>query len=150
MTRTDSHSNDDPGVSSPNVAVQLEDPRSVEAAGQRVAEVLSDRSVTTILVGEDVRDLLLGHVVARELDARLVYAFDDSGLVSASGVIERDARVAFIGTAIAATPPVRTVIALLERTGAELRAVVTLEGTFRSDVPMDPGRLIALNSPSGT
>jgi hypothetical protein len=127
-------------------AVRFERPDTAEAAGRRLAAELTGLNVDVVLVGEDVRDLVLGHVVARELGAALVYVFDDGGLLQASTLIAAGSAVTFVGVSVAESFPVRAALSLLDRHGADLRAVATVEAHEHPDLPLAPARLISLSS----
>jgi orotate phosphoribosyltransferase len=62
----------------------LLDPPGVEALGKMLAERLRDVEANTVMVWDNVEDLVLGFVVARELECRLVRVYNDGGLLGCS------------------------------------------------------------------
>lgn len=88
-----------------------------------------------VLVREDLRDLVLGQVVARELDAALVPTFDEEGLLRAAGDIAAGASVALVGHGARDPATVRSAAALAERYGARLTLTV---GATADGVPTAP------------
>lgn len=58
------------------------EPVEIEASGQRIAAALAGRGLQGIVVWDTLRDVLLGHVVARELGTLLSIATVDEGLIS--------------------------------------------------------------------
>lgn len=131
------------------LAIHLERPDTTEAVGRLLAAELAPLEVGAVLVGEDVRDLVLGHVVARELGAVLIYAFDDGGLLQASTPIAAGSAVALVGVSIEETLPVRAASSLLDRHGAHLRAVGTVEAHSRPDLPLAQNQLVSLKARTG-
>lgn len=100
--------------------LDVSDPAATEALGRSLAARLCSDEVDVVLVENEVPSLVLGHVVARELGVRLVFAFDDGGLLDASSPIPSGSRVVLLNEGDATSSAVRSVVSWLERKGAVL------------------------------
>lgn len=65
----------------------LQTPAVAEILGKELANVMADSAPDTVLVWDQVESAVLGHVVARELGADLIYAFSIEGSLGLSGVL---------------------------------------------------------------
>ena len=102
------------------------DPAGVETLGQRLAKQLLPLQVNAVLVWEDIEDLVLAHVVARELGVAVVRAFDDGGLVRSEGVIEPGNNVVVLSDTFRDGTVVRALGSLIELHKAHLVAFASL------------------------
>jgi orotate phosphoribosyltransferase len=106
----------------------LPDPAGAEALGVALAERLADAGATVVVVWEEVEDLVLGFVVARQLGCRLVWAYDDGGLVSSSSPLAQGEVAVLVTDQARDVAAVRAVRALLESRGGTLARVGALVG----------------------
>jgi len=114
------------------------DPAGADRLGSLLAEKARAASPNVVVVGEGANDLVLGFVVARELDLPLVRVLNLEGLVGASGDLPRQPRAAFVADRVHKREFVTAVHNLLERDGGELAAVASL---VVSNVPLPVDRL---------
>ena len=104
----------------------LADPAGAEELGGRLAALAGELSPTVVVVWEDPEDVLLGHIVGRELDLPVVRAYDADGLVGSSAGMPDAARGILVGDAVRDGSAVRAVRALLEQRGGSLAGTVVL------------------------
>lgn len=107
----------------------LADPPGAEELASALARRLAGPRPTAIVVWEDPEDVVLGHVVARELGLSVVRAFDADGLVGQRGVLPEAARVALVSDAVRDPRVVLAVSQLVERAGGRLVATGVLVET---------------------
>jgi adenine/guanine phosphoribosyltransferase-like PRPP-binding protein len=103
----------------------LTDPAGVDALGVMLAERAREFAPDIVIVGEGAKDLLLGFVVARELDRPLVRCLNLEGLVGAVGDIPEGSRAIFVADKIRKSGFVYAVGNLMDREGGELVGVVS-------------------------
>ena len=70
----------------------LQSPAVAEALGRGLAASLTSAAPDTVVVWDQVESAVLGHVVARELRADLVYAFSVEGSLGISGTLAPGSR----------------------------------------------------------
>lgn len=116
----------------------MADPAGADQLGSLLAEEARPVGANVIVVGEGANDLVLGFVVARELDLPLVRVLNLEGLVGASGELPPRPRAAFVADRVHKREFVTAVHNLLERDGGELAAVASL---VVSNVPLPVDRL---------
>jgi hypothetical protein len=68
-------------------STSLQSPAVAEVLGRSLAASLSSAAPDTVVVWDQVESTVLGHVVARELQADLVYAFSVEGSLGISGAL---------------------------------------------------------------
>lgn len=107
----------------------LTDPAGVEELGRLLVDRLRAVAPTTIVVWEDPEDVVLGHVVARELGLPVVRAWDADGLVGHSAGLPETPRVVLVADAIRDARVVRAARAVTDREGGSLVATAVLVGT---------------------
>lgn len=105
------------------------DPQGAEELGRELAERLRDLDLSTIVVWRDVSDVVLAHIVARELRGRVALTFDAEGLVEHLGPIEPGARVAVVTGVVDDPLGLAAVVAYVERQQGEVLAVGALTGS---------------------
>lgn len=105
------------------------DPRGAEELGRALAEQLRDLDLSTIVVWRDVSDVVLAHIVARELHGRVALAFDAEGLVEHLGPIEPGARVAVVTGVLDDPLGLAAVVAYVQQQQGEVLAVGVLSGS---------------------
>jgi hypothetical protein len=74
----------------------LQSPAVAEALGRGLAASLTSASPDTVVVWDQVESAVLGHVVARELHADLVYAFSVEGSLGISGTLAPGSRAVVV------------------------------------------------------
>ena len=114
----------------------LSDAPGVDALGVMLAERALELDPDVIIVGEGAKDLLLGFVVARELNRPLVRCLDLEGLVGAVGEITEGARAVFVADKIRTSGFVYAVRNLVDREGGELLAVVSFVTADAPELPV--------------
>ncbi|MFJ4261999.1 hypothetical protein ACIPYU_06120 [Paenarthrobacter nicotinovorans] len=83
------------GTSSHEIT-SLQTPGVAEILGKELAKSLAPHNPDTVLVWDQVESAVLGHVVARELDADLIYAFSVEGSLGHSGELTEGARTVVV------------------------------------------------------
>jgi adenine/guanine phosphoribosyltransferase-like PRPP-binding protein len=83
------------GVTSHEIT-SLQTPGVAEILGKELAKILSPHKPDTVLVWDQVESAVLGHVVARELDADLIYAFSVEGSLGHSGELAPGTRTVVV------------------------------------------------------
>ncbi|CBT77350.1 MAG TPA: hypothetical protein DEX36_13175 [Glutamicibacter sp.] len=83
-----------PAEASKMTSVQA--PTVAELLGKELASALGSSPISTVVVWDQIESAVLGHVVARELDAELIYAFSVEGSLGLSAELRSDSRVALI------------------------------------------------------
>ncbi len=125
----------------------MADPAGAEELGGELAARLRDVAPDAIVVWEDAEDVVLGHVVARELGVPMVRAYDADGLIGTNGELPRQPRVALVADAIRDARVVRAASALAARDGGSLEATAVLVGTAALDgVAPEAGQVLALTT----
>lgn len=104
------------------------DPRGAEELGRELAERLRSLDLSTIAVWRDVSDVVLAHIVGRELRGRVALLYDDDGLVHHLGVIEPGDRVAVVTAVLDDLTGLEAVVAYVERHDAEVVVIGSLLG----------------------
>jgi adenine/guanine phosphoribosyltransferase-like PRPP-binding protein len=112
------------------------DPPGVDALGVMLAERAKTLDPDVVIVGEGVKDLLIGFVVARELKRQLVRCLDLEGLVGTVGDIPEGARVVFVADKIRSSGFVYALRSLVTREGGELLAVVSFVTAEAPELPV--------------
>lgn len=107
----------------------LVDPPGAEELASELARRLGDAGPTAVVIWEDPEDVVLGHVVARELGLTVVRAFDADGLVGQRGALPEASRVALVVDAVRDPRIVLAVSQLVERAGGRLVATGVLVET---------------------
>jgi hypothetical protein len=114
----------------------LSDPAAVDALGVMVAERARELEPDIVIVGEGAKDLLLGFVVARELDRPLVRCLNLEGLVGAVGDIPEGCKAIFVADKIRKSGFVYAVGNLVDREGGELVGVVSFISADAPEMPV--------------
>lgn len=123
----------------------LADPAGAEELACDLAQRLREAAPNAIVVWEDPEDVVLGHVVGRELGLPVVRAYDADGLVGHSAGLPTAPRIALVADAIRDPRVVRAARAMADREGGRLVATAVLVATpaLRS-VAAEAGTLIGL------
>jgi hypothetical protein len=120
----------------------LADPGGAEQLGAALAGRLRDAKPAAIVVWEDPEDVVLGHVVGRELGIPVVRAYDADGLVGRSPGLPEAARAALVADAIRDPRVVLAARAMLERERGSLIATAVLVRTPELDGLEDQAGLV--------
>lgn len=107
----------------------LADPAGAEELAVQLAELARDLAPTAILVWEDAEDVLLGHVVGRELSLPVVRAYDAEGLVAHTAGMPAGPRTVLVADAIREGTSVRAARALTEQRGGTFAGTVVIVET---------------------
>lgn len=102
------------------------DPAGVEELGRRLADKLRQIAVDAVLIWEDVEDLVLAHVVARELGVHVVRAFDADGLVMSVGRIDAGDNVVVLADTFRDATVLDALRSLVHSRAAAVAALATL------------------------
>lgn len=123
----------------------LVDPAGAEELARRLVGLVGELGPTAILVWEDPEDVLLGHVVGRELSLPVVRAFDADGLVGHSAGLPDRPHAVLVSDAIRDVTVVRAARGLVEQAGGSLVGTVVLVETAELRAAAeDAGRLRSL------
>lgn len=110
----------------------LLDPALVEQVGLALAALLGEQHVDNVMVWSPTDAVLLGHVVAREVGARLVRGLEVGGVLDIEGSLESDSRVAILDSG--SIRSVRQMIALIRNRDAVPVAVLAASANDDDDV----------------
>jgi hypothetical protein len=114
------------------------DPANTDRLGVLLAEKARPVGANIVVVGEGANDLVLGFIVARELELPLVRVLNLEGLVGAAGTLPSHPKGVFVADRVHKKEFVTAVRNLLDREGGELAAVASL---VVSNVPVPVSRL---------
>lgn len=114
----------------------LLDPAGAEALAGELARRVAERGATLVVIWEDVEDIVLGHVVARELGVPVLRAFNADGLVGHVGPLPGGARGILVTDSPRDPLASRALRALLERAGGTLLGVAALVDGGASEAPL--------------
>jgi adenine/guanine phosphoribosyltransferase-like PRPP-binding protein len=116
----------------PKVAIRppkysgLADPDGAEELGRELATRIRELAPAAIVIWEEPEDVVLGHVVGRELGVPVVRAFDADGLVGHSAGLPDAPQVVLVSDAIRDGRVVRAAQALAEQQGGRLIGTAVL------------------------
>lgn len=114
----------------------LSDPPGVETLGVKLAERARELNPDVVIVGEGAKDLLIGFVVARELERPLVRCLNMEGLIGTVGEIAEGTRAIFVADKIRKSAFVFAVRNLMDREGGELLGVVSFVTAAAPELPV--------------
>jgi adenine/guanine phosphoribosyltransferase-like PRPP-binding protein len=104
----------------------LADSDGAEELGRELAGRVRPLAPAAIVIWEEPEDVVLGHVVGRELGLPVVRAFDADGLVGHSAGLPADPRVVLVTDAVRDGRVVRAAQALAEQQGGALIGTAVL------------------------
>jgi hypothetical protein len=107
----------------------LADPPGAEQLGRRLAERARSFRPSVVLLWEDPPDIVLGHVVARELGAIAVRSYNAEGLVELADPLPSGSRVLLLTDAFREPGLGRAMRAIAERHGGSVVATAVLVDT---------------------
>lgn len=117
----------DPSTSAAAAAVPLHDPRRTERVGGALARQLGDRGVTAVVCWNSSEDIVLAHVVARELGVELRLADEAEGIVTLAAPLTPQDTVALVGESLEGRNAVGGLAGVVDHVGARVAAVATVE-----------------------
>lgn len=103
----------------------LNDPRRTERVGARLAERLADHRPTLVVCWDDSDDVVLAHVVARELGIELRLANEVEGIVALERPLPDGAVVALVAESLASRTAIGGLAGVVAHGGARVAAVAT-------------------------
>jgi adenine/guanine phosphoribosyltransferase-like PRPP-binding protein len=123
----------------------LADPDGAEELGRALASRVRELAPAAIVIWEEPEDVVLGHVVGRELGLPVVRAFDADGLVGHSSGLPASPRVVLVTDAVRDGRVVRAAQALAEQQGGGLiGTAVLIETAGLRQTGRAAGQVIAL------
>lgn len=103
----------------------LGDPRHTERVGTRLAERLRGQKVNVVVSWDANEDVVLAHIVARELGVGLRIAQEVEGIVTLEHPLPDDAVVALVAQDLTARTAVAGLSGVVHHAGARIAAVAT-------------------------
>jgi adenine/guanine phosphoribosyltransferase-like PRPP-binding protein len=123
----------------------LADPEGAETLGRELATRIRELGPAAVIIWEEPEDVVLGHVVGRELGLPVVRAFDADGLVGHSAGLPDAPRAVLVSDAIRDARVVRAAQALAEQQGGALvGTAVLIETAVLRETADAAGRIVAL------
>jgi adenine/guanine phosphoribosyltransferase-like PRPP-binding protein len=107
----------------------LADPRGAEQLGAQLAQLARELQPTLVLVWEDPRDVVLGHIVARELGVSCLRSFNQEGLVGLAGGLAPASRVLLVSDAFRDTRGVLAMASVVEARHSDVAGAAVLVET---------------------
>ncbi len=104
----------------------LVDPAGAEELGRALAEKVRSLNPTVILLWEDPEDIVLGHIIGRELGVPVVRSYDADGLVEHIGDLLPSSRVLLLADAFRDLGPIHAMQTLIERQGGIVVGIAVL------------------------
>jgi len=98
-------------------------PATVEDQGRRLADAMREQAPTVIVIWRSVESALLGHVVARELEADLTYVIDDLGVLSFEDPVSPHASVGLVSVDWTEAHGLAPLIRMVQAAGARIVGV---------------------------
>jgi len=119
-------------------ASSFHEPATVEAAGKALAARVSHLRPELVLTSDEWRDVLLGHVVARQLGARTTHVYDAQGTVELSGPLTPGVRCILVAPAFVQPNSVRAALGAVRHHRGEVVAVACVSTThvLEQEVPV--------------
>lgn len=93
----------------------LRDPQGAEQLGRELAASLQGFEPTAVLIWQVPYDVVLGFVVARELEVQAIRSYDLEGLVGFDGKFDDEGRLVVVGDIFREAEPVRAMHSLAEQ-----------------------------------
>ncbi|WP_086706857.1 hypothetical protein [Streptomyces antimycoticus] len=114
----------------------LQNPDVPEVLGAWLGAELHQFQPQTVVLWNDTAAAVFGHVVARVLGARVVYAFADQGVLTLDGDVHAGERVALVGYDWPERPGLDPLVRLVNNSGAVVAAVGSVLATQHAEVPV--------------
>lgn len=140
-----------PGSGRPAKYNGMADPAAAEELAGELARRLRAATPSAVVVWEDPEDVVLGHVVGRELGLPVVRAYDADGLVGHTAGLPAAPRIALVADAVRDPRVVLAARALADHEGGSLVATAVLMGTAELEsLGADAGVVVQLVEPVTT
>lgn len=115
-----------PSTSPAAATVPLHDPRRTERAGGALARQLGDRGLTAVVCWNSSEDIVLAHVVARELGVELRLADEAEGIITLAAPLTPQDTVVLVGESMEQRNAVGGLAGVVDHVGARVTAVATV------------------------
>jgi hypothetical protein len=109
------------------------DPVATDQIGRELAHRMKVLNPNVVCVWEEPTDMILGHVVARELGLRWVRCVNSDGLAAILGLLPRNPRAALVSSVALGIQTIRAIQNLVAVHGGALVGVGVLVGTEQLD-----------------
>lgn len=119
-------------------------PAVVESLGRALAAQLSEMSIDAVVLWCDPRAAVLGHVLARELGAEVIFAYSDLGILSLSATPGPGARAVLLDYVWEPDPGLVPLLTMV-RHSAEVAAIASVLPPPISLGPNDIGSAAVLS-----
>ncbi len=96
------------------------DPTGVEHVGRALAAKARTLNPNVVIIWEDIEDIPLAHVVARELSVAVIRAFDDDGLVDFTGTFPERTRALILTDLVRPGSALHAIEGLVIQRGGEV------------------------------
>ena len=110
----------------------LIDPTAVSELGRRLADALPEPKPDVLLVWPGLPSIIIGFAAGTHLNTPVVMLADDEGLVTGSGSIAANQRVALVGVTLS-DRDARLARAFVESSGGSLETMAALVGSGQDD-----------------
>ena len=107
----------------------LSDPLGAEELGRLLSQRLRPFRPTAVLLWEDPQDVVLGHIVARELGIVAVRSYNEEGLIELAGTLPPNSRVLLLTDAFRDAGLLRAMRGIVERHGGTVVGSAALAQT---------------------
>ncbi len=123
----------------------LADPAGAEELGRMLAGRARSLGPTAVLLWEDPLDVVLGHIVARELEVKRLRSYNAEGLIELIGALAPSSRVLLVTDAFREASLLLAMSNLVERHGSTVvgTAVLVETGALASAGPV-AGTVVSL------
>lgn len=102
------------------------DPAGAEELVRALAQGARHLNPNLVIIWEEVEDVVLAHILARELSVNVVRAFDDDGLVGFMGSFPQGARALLVTDLVRSESPLRAVEELVSQQGGQMVGLAVL------------------------
>jgi hypothetical protein len=114
-----------PAMENPSGPVKPARPLDSENLGVRLAAPLKAMDIDAVVCWYRVEDATLAHVVGRELETEVLYAFDSEGLLSLVQGLMRGAKVVLVAAEFLYSNDLPGLCGVVKASGGFIKAVAT-------------------------
>ncbi len=104
----------------------LADPVGVEILGSELATLLGDLQASVVIVWENVEDVVLGHIIGRQLGVPVIRTYDEEGLAVSAVPIPAGSQGILVSDALRDGQVIKATDALLRQAGGRLVSMAVL------------------------
>ena len=104
----------------------LADPVGADELGSELAKLLGGLQASLVLVWENVEDVVLGHVIGRQLGVPVIRTYDEEGLAVSAMPIPAGSQGILVSDALRDGQVIKATNALLRQAGGRLVSVAVL------------------------